>query len=62
VEDDAMILFDACPTRQVFMEFSSGPGLEAAVGAAGLPAASVQPLGTVHAARIAEQVAPGGWR
>lgn len=57
VEEDAIIIFDACPTREVFMEFSSGAGFAAAVAAAGLPAPSVQPLGTVHAARIGERVA-----
>lgn len=58
VEEDAIVIFDACPTREVFMEFSSGGGFLAAVAAAGLPAPSVQPLGAIHAARMSKPDAP----
>ena len=56
VEDDAITIFDACPTRAVFMEFSSGPAFAAAVAAAGLPAPAVTPLGIVHTARHGDTV------
>lgn len=55
VEEDAIIVFDACPTRDVFLAFSSGPAFAAAVAAAGLPEPSVQPFGTVHAARLGDE-------
>ena len=60
VEDDALVIYDACPTREVFMEFSSSAGFAAAVAGAGLPTPSVEPLGTVHAARFAENIVPKG--
>jgi hypothetical protein len=62
VEDDGIVVFDACPTREVFMEFSRGPTFAAAVAAAGLPTPSVQPLGMIHAARLGDTVAPGAGR
>ena len=57
VEEDAIVVFDACPTREVFLEFSGGPAFAAAVAAAGLPEPSVEALGTVHAARLGDTTA-----
>lgn len=59
VDTHSIVVFDACPTRQVFEEFSSSPEFAAAVRDAGLPRPSVAILGTVHAVRIAERVAGG---
>jgi hypothetical protein len=58
VEEDAIVVYDACPTREIFLEFSSGEGFAAAVAAAGLPVPSVQLLGVVHAARVAQAIVP----
>lgn len=54
VEEDAITMFDTCPTREVFVAFSSGPGFIAALEAAGLPKPTIQPIGTVYASRALE--------
>ena len=41
-------VYDACPSREVFDEFSRGGEFAAAVAAAGLPAPVVEPLGEIH--------------
>jgi len=43
-------VYDACPSRAVFEEFSESAGFRAAVAAAGLPALRVEPVGEVHSA------------
>jgi hypothetical protein len=55
-DENGMTVFDACPTREVFLEFSSGSNFAAAVAAAGLPVPSVQPLGEIHVARLGDGV------
>lgn len=45
-------VFDACPSRDVFADFSQGDGFLSAVAAAGLPEPRVEPLGDVHAAQV----------
>ncbi len=62
VEEDGITVFDACPTREVFLEFSGGPGFGNAVVAAGLPAPVVRPLGTIHAARVGDRSMPEAGR
>ncbi len=49
---DGITVFDACPSREIFAGFSSGPDFRAAVDAAGLPAPRVEALGAVRAARL----------
>jgi hypothetical protein len=56
VEDGGIVVLDACPTRDVFMEFSSSSGFAAAVAGAGLPVPSVEPMGEVHVARMGEGI------
>ena len=48
VTADGISVFDACPSREVFDEFSTSDGFAAAVEAAGLPGPTVEPLGEVH--------------
>jgi hypothetical protein len=56
---DGLTVYDACPTREVFEQFSRGDELAAAIAAAGLPAPRVQPLGEVrHVVVAAGAVAP----
>ena len=45
---DGISVLDACPSREVFDEFSTSDGFAAAVEAAGLPEPTVEPLGEVH--------------
>jgi len=56
VRDGGITIFDACPSREVFAEFSGSPGFAGAVAAAGLPAPQVEPLGDVHAAHLTKDV------
>ncbi len=43
-------VYDACPSRAVFLEFSGGRIFADACAAAGLPVPTVRPLGDVYAA------------
>ena len=54
--DDGITVFDACPSRAVFTDFSQGPEFLGAVSAAGLPRPRVELLGDVHAATVAPEV------
>jgi hypothetical protein len=47
VTDRGISVYDACPSRADFEEFTSG-GFQAAVVAAGLPLPRIVPLGDVH--------------
>jgi hypothetical protein len=54
--DDGITVFDACPSRDVFAEFSQSAEFRAAVAAVGLPAPRVEQLGDVHAATLLRSV------
>jgi hypothetical protein len=56
--DDGIVVFDACPSRDVFADFSRSPEFLAAVAAAGLPVPRVEPLGDVHSAELRAPVTP----
>jgi hypothetical protein len=56
--DGGITVFDACPSRDAFTGFSQSAEFLAAVGAAGLPAPRVEPLGDVHAATLLHPVTP----
>jgi hypothetical protein len=51
VDDSGLTVYDACPSRDVFEQFSASAGFAEAVRAAGLPQPRVEPAGHVHAAR-----------
>jgi hypothetical protein len=53
-----LTVFDACPSREVFVGFSTGPDFAAACDAAGLPPARVVHHGEVHAAMLRDPVTP----
>jgi hypothetical protein len=50
--EEGITVFDACPTRAVFADFSVSYEFNAAVAAAGLPSPRVELLGDVHASRV----------
>jgi hypothetical protein len=54
---DGLRVYDACPTREAFDEFSTGAEFAAALAGAGLPAARVEALGEVHTIIATEAVA-----
>jgi hypothetical protein len=56
--DGGIVVFDACPSREVFAGFSQSSEFLAAVGAAGLPTPRVEPLGDVHSAELRAAVTP----
>lgn len=58
VHEAGISVYDACPSRDVFDDFSSSPELLDAMSAAGLPAPRVTPLGDVHAARLGDTTLP----
>ena len=49
---DGIVVYDACPSREVFAAFSTGPDFARAVKAAGLPVPRVEQLGEVRSARV----------
>lgn len=58
LREGGVTLFDACPSRAAFEEFSQGGEFRAALAAAGLPAPRIEPLGEVHRAVRREGVHP----
>ena len=57
VRDGGITVYDACPSEDVFTDFSTGAEFAAAVSAAGLPAPRVEPLGEVATARLSPAAA-----
>ena len=49
-------MFDACPAKEIFTEFTSGDAFRGAVAGAGLPTPRVEPLGHVHVAHLLKEV------
>jgi hypothetical protein len=56
VEPNALLVLDACPTEEVFRSFSSSPEFRGAWGGAGLPEPAIGHLGTVHEARLRQEL------
>ena len=48
VRENGLTVYDTCPTRQVFEQFSTSPEFARLVAAAGLPTPQVTALGAVH--------------
>ena len=53
---EGISVYDACPSRVVFDQFSTGPEFRAAIDGAGLPTPRVEQLGDVRAAVLREAV------
>lgn len=53
---NGIVLYDCCPSVEVFREFSTSEGLRNAMSAAGLPMPVITELGEVHVARSHELV------
>ena len=54
---EGIAVFDACPSRAVFDEFSQSAEFRAALADAGLPQPRLEPIGEVHSARMREGIA-----
>ena len=53
---DGITVYDACPSRDIFASFSTGPEFRAAIEAAGLPAPRIEPLGNLRTARLGTEI------
>lgn len=51
-----IVVIDACPSEDVFREFSTSPEFRHAYRRAGLPDPTIEQLGTVHTALLRQAV------
>ena len=58
VRDDGLTVFDACPGKAVYEEFSASDMFRGAVAAAGLPAPRIEGLGDIQVAHLRREVRP----
>ena len=58
VRDDGLTVFDACPTKAVYEEFTTSDMFLGAVADAGLPAPRVEGLGDIQVAHLRQEVRP----
>ena len=58
VRDDGLTVFDACPTRQTYEEFTRSETFLGAIAEAGLPAPRVSGLGDIQVAHLHQEVRP----
>ena len=56
--DDGLTVFDACPTKAVYEEFTTSDAFRIAVAAAGLPEPRIEGLGDVQVAHLRQEVRP----
>jgi len=56
--DAGLTVFDACPTREIYEEFTRSETFLGAIAAAGLPAPRVSGLGDVRVAHVRRTVRP----
>lgn len=54
--EDGIVVYDACPSQEVFEQFSTSRGFADAIASVGLPSPVIRALGTVHRARLRELV------
>lgn len=55
--DDGITVLDACPTKDVFDEFTTGDTFRDAIEAVGLPVPRVEGIGPIDVAHLREEVA-----
>jgi hypothetical protein len=58
VRDDGLTVFDACPSKAVYEEFTTSDMFREAVSAAGLPARRIEGLGNVRVAHLRQELHP----
>lgn len=56
--DDGLTVFDGCPTKAVYEEFTTSDAFRIAVAAAGLPAPRIEGLGDIQVAHLRQEVRP----
>jgi hypothetical protein len=58
VRGDGLMVFDACPTKAVYEEFTTSDMFLGAVADAGLPVPRIEGLGDVQVAHLRQEVRP----
>jgi hypothetical protein len=58
VRDDGLTVFDACPTKADYEQFTGSDLFRDAVAAAGLPAPRIEGLGDVRVAHLSKEIRP----
>jgi hypothetical protein len=58
VREDGLTVFDACPTKAAYEEFTTSDMFREAVAAAGLPTPRIEGLGGVQVAHLRQEVRP----
>ena len=56
--DGGLTVFDACPTKQIYEEFTRSETFLGAIAEAGLPAPRVSGLGDIQVAHVRQAVRP----
>ena len=56
--DDGLTVFDACPTREIYEEFTKSDTFLGAIAEAGLPAPRVSGLGDIQVAHVRQAIGP----
>jgi hypothetical protein len=52
-DPDGLSVYDACPSKEIFLSFAASPEFNGVMKASGLPPPRVTPMGEVHTAFIA---------
>jgi hypothetical protein len=58
VRDDGLTVFDACPGKAVYEQFTKSDAFRDGVAAAGLPEPRIEGLGDVRVAHLSHEVRP----
>ena len=58
VRDEGLTVFDACPTKADYEQFTGSDMFLKAVETAGLPAPRIEGLGNVRVAHLSEEIRP----
>jgi hypothetical protein len=56
--DDGLTVFDACPTKEIYEEFTRSETFLGAIAEAGLPAPRVSGLGAIQVAHVRQAIGP----
>jgi hypothetical protein len=56
--DDGLTVFDACPTEEIYEQFTGSDTFLGAIAEAGLPAPRIEGLGHVQVAHVRDEIRP----
>jgi hypothetical protein len=56
--DDGLTVFDACPSKEIYEEFTKSDTFLGAIAEAGLPAPRVSGLGDIQVAHVRQGIGP----